>query len=115
MVKHFEKDSDSEVTALSNLNIATFLQRPEGLVFGRKEGKTGRLGVLTGFAHEHRERGHKVIAKASMKQTIQDWIANAGQGNINNMTLVLTGIQDAVRNTTTRDKPVEWALDDEPR
>jgi hypothetical protein len=80
MVKHFEKDSDSEVTALSNLNIATFLQRPEGLVFGRKEGKTGRLGVLTGFAHEHRERGHKVIAKASMKQTIQDWIAKCRAG-----------------------------------
>jgi hypothetical protein len=88
MVKHFEKDSHSEVTALSNLNLATFLQRPEGLVFGRMEGKTGRLGVLTGFAHEHRERGYKVIAEAAMKQTIQDWITNAGQGNVNNMTFV---------------------------
>jgi hypothetical protein len=32
--------------------------------------------------------GYKVIVEASMKQTIQDWIANAGQENINNMTLV---------------------------
>jgi hypothetical protein len=45
MAKHFVKDPKSEVTAVSNLNLATFLQRPEGLVFGRKEDKGGRLGV----------------------------------------------------------------------
>jgi hypothetical protein len=87
MTNHFRKDAASQVTALSNLNLATFLQRPEGLVFGRKEGRGGRLGVLTGFAHD-RQRNYTVVPETSMKQDIQDWITLTAGQNIQNMTLV---------------------------
>jgi predicted Abi (CAAX) family protease len=91
---------------LSNLNFATFLQRPEGLA--RRE-RPEDWGVLTGFAHDHRERGYKVIAEASMKQTIQDWSANAGRGNINNMTLVFVAHGHPVFLIASSKSRARWA------
>jgi hypothetical protein len=59
------------------------------LDIGCKEGNGGRLGVLTDFAHKHRQRDYTVIPELSIKQTIQDWISNSGAGdNIQNMTLM---------------------------
>jgi hypothetical protein len=91
MSNHFLKVADSQVTSLSNLNLATFLKRSEGLVFGRKEGRGGRRGVLTGFAHDHRQRNYTVVPEASMKQNIQDWITFTAGENITTMTLVFVG------------------------
>jgi hypothetical protein len=69
-----------------------------------KEGKSGRLDVLTGFAQDHRERNYTVIPEASMKQTMQDWIIQAGEEDIKNMTQVV--IDEVCTQTAL------WLVDD---